>query len=126
MSKESAIEFFKKVNEDKALREKLTQDERFGDNPIEAAMDLAAKAGYAFNAEEFYLAWNELPDSELTENELSQVAGGSAISILEAAMLQRESIHRAFESQRAAMQEAIKAQRDAAMSQIAAGRNMRG
>ena len=67
MSKKSAMQFIKRLDEDAAFRNQLARDDRFCDKSLDVVMDLAKTEGYAFDKEELVLAGKELMNAELTK-----------------------------------------------------------
>ena len=74
MSKNDAVTFVQRVNEDTALQKKL---EKTGKSGVEEMVKFAAGEGYRFSAEELVQAITPTAtEGELDESALEQVAGG--------------------------------------------------
>lgn len=72
MTKEAVIKFLWQIRTDAALQEKL----RAAGNNVENMLKVAADAGYQFTVAEFISATVWDMNSELTDAELEQAAGG--------------------------------------------------
>lgn len=75
MSKESVVEFMRRVDEDAALREELDRALDDGDSPVASFLAVAGGRGFEFTADEYLEAVGS-GGGELTDRELENVAGG--------------------------------------------------
>jgi len=76
MSAESASKFFDKLNSDAELLKRVQNAET-----LDEVVAIGSELGFDFTAEEFSTAGNmPVDDSELTDDDLENVAGGRAMS----------------------------------------------
>ena len=95
MSTEQVKAFFAKVNEDEALAQKLknaqaayTGEESDKDAAIAAVViPVAAEAGFNFTVEDFKAVFDNNEEGEVSEDELTAVAGGGFWSALKDALV---------------------------------------
>jgi predicted ribosomally synthesized peptide with nif11-like leader len=82
MSKESAIAFLTKVDEDPTMQDKIKALDETSN--FDVLQDFAASQGYNFTINEMIEANNErkgLSGEDLTQDELEAVAGGAAVKV---------------------------------------------
>ena len=73
MSKKQAIAFRKFVNENESVQEQIRKGAADGSF---SQVEMAAKHGFAFTAEEAESVWTEVQGGELSDFELEVCAGG--------------------------------------------------
>jgi predicted ribosomally synthesized peptide with nif11-like leader len=78
MSRQAALSFILKANEDKVLFEKVNA---LPSSRVETLLDVAREAGFEFTADEFVATVLEQVSrsGELKQEDLEQVAGGAAV-----------------------------------------------
>ena len=75
MSQENALAFIARVNEDSSLQAKLRP---LAANDVNGLLNIAAEAGFAFDAKDLLAAQSSknAPENELAEADLNLIAGG--------------------------------------------------
>ncbi|MGE4267233.1 MAG: Nif11-like leader peptide family RiPP precursor [Deferribacterales bacterium] len=82
MSAEKVKEFFKRLEDDEAFRDDFLKDETLEKGNTEAVCKAASAKGYEFSADDLKAAKEEMKDTELTDEQLDKVSGGTTYWLL--------------------------------------------